>query len=390
MGKIYFNIVLLACVIINKDAGAQPSYINSIVTEGEKLYRDAKQVNLWYYMPPGYKLLADADGKPSLSLLQMRYTGTNAAGDNGKIKTHNILQFKLGIDSLYKKKLVALKAAMLRVNPASQLRMLPIRKFSSLLIFTTTAAGSSGNDSVGAAKTGGYSEPTDENADVNNSYWNERVISFRLTDQDAMLVTEALKKDQAALSFAYAYYSSFSDTLMHQVTTNADSKLRQQIDEVLKQENKTDSSITMVRADAIPVKADLLKWPGCITMVDINERLPAKYPALTVYCMDFNNELRDDLFSKKIEIKARSVNGTDIINAFTFFAKKPDQYAKNVKFAYAVRFDRPFYIKVTEVNNDGDAAIGEWIEKKDWTEMVDITSPVEKQVRKINNTEEEN
>jgi hypothetical protein len=389
MCKVTFNIVLLASIILYHEAMAQPAYTNSIVTEGETLFRDVKQINIWYYMPPAYKLLSDADGRPSLTLMQMRFTGTNASGNNGKLKTHNILQFKIGTDSLYKKKLDALKAAMQRMYPGSQLRLLPIRKFSSLLVFANTSAGS-GNDSVSTTKTNGFSEPGDENADVNNSYWNERVISFRLTDQDAMLVTDALKKHQAALSFAYAYYTVFSDTLMNQVTTNAENKIKQQINEVLKEENKSDSNKTMIRADAIPIKADIIKWPSCISMIDINEKLPAKYPALTVYCLDFNNELREDLFSKKIEIKARSVNGTDIINSFTFHANKPDQFARNIKFAYAVRFDKPFYIKVTEVNNDGDAAAGEWIEKKDWTEMVDITSPVERQVRKIKNIEEEN
>lgn len=366
---------------------AQPSLATGIIIDGQMVYRDSKQANSWYYMPPDYQLMSGGDGKPSITLIQMRYTGTAATGDEGLRKTNNIFQFRIGVDSLHHRKLLSLQAAMKKGYPGSQLRMLPVRKFSSILIFSGTNH-AEGSDSLSQAKTNGYAEPTDENAEINNSYWNERVVTFRINNEDAQMIAAALKDNKTALSFGYAFYTAFSDSANNVITTNAGEDIKAQLSELFREVNKSDSSLVMVKADAVPLKADVTKWPSVIVKTDINESVPAKFPVFTVYCYDFNNAFRDDLFAKKIEIKARSVNGSDVEAAFTFKQAKPEQFAKNIKFQYAVRFDRPFYYRVTEINNDGEPQSTEWMKRDNWTEMIDITSPPEKFVRKAIVSEE--
>lgn len=381
MKQAFFSIALLNCLLALNYVQAQPSFATGIVIDGQKVYRDSRQPGLWYYAPPEYQLMAGADGKPSITLLQMRYTGTAATGDDGLRKTNNIFQFKVGVDSLYHRKLVSLQLAMKTAYPGSQLRILPVRKFSSVLVFSGTAGGNSG-DSIKQSKSGGYAEPADDNAEVNNSYWNERFVTFRMSDEDAQLVAAALKDSKTALSFGYAFYTVFSDSANNSIITHGGDGIKTQVTDLLKEINKNDSGIVMIKADAIPLKADLSKWPSVIVKTDINESVPAKYPAFTVYCYDFNNALRDDLFAKKIEIKVRSVNGNDIETTFTFRQATPEQFAKNIRFRYAVRFDRPFYYRVTEIDNDGETKSTEWIKRDNWAELIDITSPPEKIVRK--------
>jgi hypothetical protein len=72
------------------------------------------------------------------------------------------------------------------------------------------------------------------------------------------------------------------------------------------------------------------------------------------------------------------VNGSDIITTFSFREGKPDQYARSIRFPYATRFDKPFYYRVTEIDHDGEIVKGEWIEKNNWSDLLDITSPPEK------------
>ena len=265
--------------------------------------------------------------------------------------------------------------------PRSEVRMMPVRKFSSLLVF----AGSGGTDTAHIIKTG-YAEPTDENAEVNNSYWNERVISFRVNNFDAQLVEAELKSKQLAMSFSYAFYTNMSGSGNEDTSVYRDGKILPEAKSFFREqeENDTDttSQLAMIKADGFPVMVDVQRWPGIIQQVDINERIPAKYALLDVYCYDFNNELRPDLYAKKVEIKATSVNGSEISIAFSFRQNKPDVYARSIRFLYAVKFDKPYSYRITEINNEGEAQAGQWIVKKEWSELLDITSPPDKIVQK--------
>lgn len=84
---------------------------------------------------------------------------------------------------------------------------MPVRKFSSILVFAASEINQPG-DSMRVVKTG-YAEPTDENADINNSYWNERIVTFRINNTDAQLVESALRNRQTAMSFPMLLFCFF-------------------------------------------------------------------------------------------------------------------------------------------------------------------------------------
>ena len=188
------------------------------------------------------------------------------------------------------------------------------------------------------------------------------------------------------MSFSYTIYSAFSETSPGEIQVVGTGPLQKKIREHFQSEvkNATDSAlkITLIRADAINLDEDPEKWP-LIHKVDINEKMPARYPLFDVYCYDFNNELRADLVAKKIEIRATSLNGAEITNRYTFRALQPEVYSRSVRFSYAIRFDRPFYYRVTEITSDGEIVVGEWNMKENWSELLDITSPPDKIVKPI-------
>ena len=215
---------------------AQPSFGNSIMIGDQKLFPDAKKKNLYYYIPFDYKLMSDATGKPFFTLLEMRYTGNSATADAGVIKFNNLLQFKIGVDLQQQKTINSIKAELRRNNPAAELQQLPVRKFSSLLVFASSAAPEL-SDSVNLVKTS-MSEATDENASVNKSYWTERTVTIRLNNNDAQIVEAALKNGQTTMSFSYAFYTVFSDFNELTTTVTGNSKITQPVRDFFQNEIK--------------------------------------------------------------------------------------------------------------------------------------------------------
>jgi len=364
---------------------AQPSFGSSFMLGDQKIFPDVKKNNLYYILPSDYKLATDASGKPVFTMMQMRYNGMASTGDAGVSKYNNILQFRVTTDLLQQKRLGDIRTELKKINATADLRILPVRKFSSLLVFASSSIDATTDpaDSLNIVRAS-FTEATDENAAVNNSFWTERTISIRLSNVDAELVESALKNRQSIMSFSYAFYTVFAEKSDVSMTVTGSPGFSKPIYDFFQDEirNSPDSAkhLVLIKADAIPLAVDIQKWPTLVQKIDINERMPAKYPLFDVYCYDFNQELRTDLFEKVIEIKVSSVGGTDISTNYTFKESRPDVYAKSIRFPYAIRFDKPFYYRVTEINHDGDKNIGEWIRKTNWSELLDITSSPDKVV----------
>ena len=353
---------------------AQPVAFDYQVINEYKLYRDARLQNVFYYEPANFIISVNENQKPDFKLLQMRYTGTRAAGDNGKMKFTNILQFKIIADGRYIQNLQAVKAQLQRKTGNVNLKPLPVTKFESILVYTPAR----NIDSNLVLLTRGYTEGVDNTGTSNSSNWAERIYSIRLSDEDAQLIETALKDKQAAISMSYAFYTTFSAEKISSFTSTlnnrVDKKILAYFDSSLISNKDSLLKNILVKADAIPITVELEKFPDAVQKYDINEKIPPRYPLFDVYCYDFNNELRPDLFEKKIDIEVTSVNGSVIQFNAVFKKTQSDTYAKSIRFPYAVRFDKPFRYRVTEINLEGEKLITEWIIRNTWTEIIDITS----------------
>lgn len=390
MSVIARHINILFFLYLYHTATAQPSVQSATIINGQKIFKDSKKPNVYYHLPVDYKLAADASGKPFFSLIQMRYAGTHKTADAGIIKYNNLVQFKISADGAHQKKIQETAVELKRTNPLAELRILPVRKFYSILVFASTA------DRIDADSTdiinAGLSENTNEQADVNNSYWNERTISVRLTDADAQLVEMALQKNQSLLSFSYAMFATFAEKNTATTSITGSSKLKRKWADHFQQAanpaNDTTTTILLAKADVIDLGVDIVRWPSLIQKVDINERLPVRYALFDVYCYDFNNEIRADLYEKRVDIKATSVNGKEIITTLTFKQSQPEIFAKSLRLGFAVKFDKPFYYRVSEINHDGDMVTTDWKQKEEWGALIDITSSPDKVVLKPKEVEQ--
>ena len=388
----HINLFLAGAMGFSPGGHCQPSIHSSFMIGDESIFKDVKKTNLYYFTPFDYKLVTDVSGKPFLTLTQMRYTGKQSTGDAGTIKYNNLLQFKIAVDGSQQRKVMALKTSLKALNASAELQMLPVRKFFSVLVFASSSGSTlATTDSVNLIKVS-LTEATDENAIINNSYWNERTVSLRLSNVDAELVESALRNNQSIMSFSYAIYTAFAEKTSADIRVTGQGKIKKQLSDYFQNEinpaKDTAVRLALIKADAIELGVDIKRWPSAIVKVDINERVPARYALFDVYCYDFNNELRPDLLEKKIEIKAIGVSGSEIATTYSFKQSRPDVYAKSIRFSYAVKFDKPFYYRISEINNDGEATTTEWIQRNEWSEILDITSSPEKIIVKPSGTEQ--
>lgn len=353
---------------------AQPKALDIRTINGCRVYSDAKAANVFYFEPFGYKLATDKNGRPVLSLLQMHYSGSAATGNSGSIRYRNILQFKIEADYSANEQLQLVKKTLQTQVTNPVLKPLPIAKFSSVLVY----APAENADSSLKLLTNGYTENGSESSSLNGSYWTERYFSIRLSDADAQLLARALENNSAAISMSYAFYTGFSNEHLSSFTATVNGRLNprvlQYFDSTKLPARDTAIQTVLVKADAVGISADTSRWPGIIKRIEVDAKLPPSYPLLDVYCYDFNNAVRTDLHAKKVEVKATSVNGSDIITSLWFRESQPDVYAKCIRFAYAVRFDKPFYYRITDYTKDGEMSTGQWQERKTWTDLLDITT----------------
>ncbi|MCB0376661.1 MAG: hypothetical protein KDD04_12135, partial [Sinomicrobium sp.] len=114
--------------------------------------------------------------------------------------------------------------------------------------------------------------------------------------------------------------------------------------------------------------------PDLTKQIDINERIPPEYAALDVYCFDFNNAIREDLYAKRVEFKAEGVGRGEVSFKVTFRATEPDIYAKTIRFIYAVKLDKPCSYRITEIFKDGRTERSKWTAVENWHQILDVTT----------------
>lgn len=346
------------------------------VFDGLTVYRDARVPGLFYFLPGDLRIAADEDGKPDFRLLLMRYTGTRVYDDQGTRRFRNLMQMRIIQGSVPNDKLLAVKQQLKTMNSNPELRTFPVRNLRAVIVYSAVGAEESGSATLSGE--GSYFADQSDNASV-NEYWKERNYVIRLGNESANIFWDALQKQQTILSIGYAFYSEVFNSLDTETVISGTKGAVRVINEIIKPENDDAVADTLldtrlIKAGAFEVVIDTEKWPDLIRKVDINEQIPPDYAVISIYCFDFNNELRPDLAQKKIEIEAEGAGAGKVMLRYTFRNDKPDIYACDLKFPYAVRIDTPFRYRVTEIGIGGSVARGEWITKDSWHEIIDITS----------------
>jgi hypothetical protein len=306
------------------------------------VYADDQRPGLFFYGPGDLAVAADRDGRPDFHFLLMRYTGSVAHADRGSIVHRSVLSFRVTMQAPAAAELASARRA-LGPRPV-ELRPLPIRRLEAAVVYTPLGE----PEEKATPLPDGHFEETEGKAPaagVGGAFWTTRSYTLGLDPPSAELFSGALTKGQLVLSMSYAFHAAGA------------------------------ARDHVVRSGAFAVSLDTGKWPELIRRVDVNERVPPGYPLLDVYCYDFDAASPTGLYEKQVQVEAEGVGGGRVTATARFGRDQPDLYARSVRFGVAVRLDRPYRYRVTEVRDDGTSAVIPWRERASWAELLDVTTP---------------
>jgi hypothetical protein len=363
-------------LLVNLSSGdAQPVASSKQIVENIEVYRDLKNMNLFYYAPGDLKLALEADDKPRFQLLEMRYTGSSAYGDNGEKRFMNVIQFSVAMQQV---SAAALQLVKQKLNQTSiDLRPLPVRNIDAFLV-APVGEGKDGSAYKKIGKDGTFQAEGKEGASGKNGFWTERTFTLKLENHEAQLLWDQVATGKLALSLGYAFYADMVQGGKADLDITGDSILAENFETATEHLLTVDTlAVTrLIKADAFPVRVDVAKWPGLLKKIDINEGVPPGYAAFEVRCFDFANDLRPDLAVKGIDISAMGVGGQTVtLPTQKFLRSEPDLFAKQIRFPYAVKLTQPYRYRIIEYTVDGSKQISEWKTANSWTSQIDITTP---------------
>lgn len=370
---------MLACVglvIFNLSSGnAQPVASSKQIVENMEVYGDLKNSNLYYYAPGDLKLALEGDGKPRFQLLEMRYTGSSAYGDNGEKRFMNVVQFSVTMEQA---NAGVLRSVKQQLNKGSvDLRPLPVRSIKAFLV-APVGETQEGSAYKKIGKDGSFQAEEKTGASDKNGFWTERTFTLKLENHEAQLLWDQVATGKLALSLGYAFYADLIGGGKGDLEITGDSVLAENFESSTQNLLTVDTlaATQVVKADAFPLHVDVAKWPGLLKKIDINEGVPPGYAALEVRCFDFANDLRPDLAVKGIDISAMGVGGQTVsLTTQKFLRSEPDLYAKQIRFPYAVKLTQPYRYRIIEYTVDGSRRTSEWKTADSWTSHLDITTP---------------
>jgi hypothetical protein len=370
-------VVVCSLTLIGASATAKPDLRSGRPAGALTVFPDDRRAGLFYYAPGGLAVALAADGEPEVHFLQARYTGTAATGDRGVTVFRSVLSFRVLLSGPMPRELAAANDALARaVGPAAvELRPLPIRRLDAAVLFAP--AGGTGQSKPPQVLPPGHFEETGEHAE---GYWRERSYAVGMDPDTAQLFSEALDRGQVALSVAYAFYADGigPDHPVEELKGSPElvAELRKQMGgrDPGAEKSDTEGGPHLVRAGAIGITADGRRRRDLVRHIDINETAPPGYAAVEVYCYDFNNDLRPDLYEKQVEIEARAVGGAPVTLLAAFRRDRPDLYARTGSFSVAVRLDLPYRYRLIEIALDGHTAVGPWQKGQSWNGILDVTT----------------
>jgi hypothetical protein len=369
-------IVLFFC-LVGFSLPAQPVISRKEIINGIGIYPDSKKPSVYYYAPGDIVLANDNFGVPLYKFFQMRYTGSQATGDQGKLNYRSILEFTVQLTHLDEATLDGINKTLKLRTPKAELHPIPIRRMEAGLVYALDQAGAEKGKAT--TVTGGKFEQSEEDGNA-GELWTERMFTLSLDNISSQLLWSTLEKGQTIMSLCYSFYTNgVVDSLPEVVLSSkgdVPAELKDELDEYIADaKNDTLKKTVLIKASATGLTVDISKSADRIKKIDINEsRIPPDYAVLDIRCYDFNNNLRPDLYAKRLEAVATGMDGKEVKQMVTFYSSSPDIYYSGLRFKYAVKMNMPLKYRIVEIKNDTAPLYGKWIEQKSWNKLIDITT----------------
>ncbi len=395
-------------------AGAAPDLAAPREIGPFRVYPDSADERRFYLAPGDLEVATDENGRPELHFLQLRYTGTALYGNQGEAGSHSTLTLGVRLDAPSPAEMAFLRRSLASLANLGrvELRPLPVVAFEAVLAYVPIGDVPAEVNVVGEGHF--ESEDAREARSDDRAFWSERTFTISMDAETSQLFWDLLHRQQLAVSINYAFFSRGVHT-NELATVDVDATEREVERELL--ETLRDAGVPLaiekprgiaarllerlraersgeevadeddapglpertrlVQSGATAVRVDAERWPELFQRVDFNDRMPPGYAVVKVYCYDFAETRRPDLFYKKVEIEAEAVGGRRVSLDAKFLYSQPDLYARTLRFPVAVQVDRPFRYRVTTAARDGRTETGPWIERAAWGGILDITTPAD-------------
>lgn len=330
---------------------AQPAVNQALIIDGVRILPDAKDPKLAYYAPATIEVALRDSGQPDLSLVQMRYTGRRATQDEGKFITKSVLSFRLTTKRLTAEK-VLLLTSKFEAATKIKAKLVPLKTTQfeselSLLRIAQAEPAEAKSEPLPLGKgsiegTGTWS-PTE--------FWSDRTFVLFLDDSTSMALAEALKRGQTTLNFSYRFISSG----------------------VLPEGDDWKPADFDSSANTLALSIDPEKNSDAIRQVDLNERNPASYPLLSVFCFGFRDDLLVDVAVREIEVEAAGIGGRKVTALYQFWDKERDVTLARVRFPFAIDLNKGYRYRLRDISPDGTERRSDWITSSNWHLPLDIS-----------------
>jgi hypothetical protein len=351
-----------------------------------KVFPDGARSGRYYYLPGALTLATSEGGRPDFHFLQIRHTGTTATGDRGVIAIRSILSFRVVMDGPAATDVSAAKRALRRGTQRIELRPMPIRRVEAGLIYAPLGPPEGTPPPATALPGGQLTADTDTGVSSDQGFWTERVFTLSLDEATSQAFWDAMHAGQVVVSLGYAFYSVGVAPQEPVASLTGPPELVEQLREQLEPPAATDAPAGapsptrppadhLVAAGVTAVTVDAARWPELFQQLETDAAAPPGYPVLEVRCYDFRDAEGGDLYEKQVEVEGEGPAGGTPRLALYFSRSQPDLCAATVRFQVAVRLDRPFRYRVTEVLRDGTTRAGTWVQRDSWHQMLDVTTP---------------
>ena len=362
--------MFLFLAVIAKAYG-QPNLSAREVINGLAIYPDINIRAKYYYAPIEFELARDIEGKPEFSFIRMTHLASRARGME-QWKQSSLVQFtirKAGINRDVLKKIKNVLRDRIRNSAAFKLVPAPIKRMQAYLIYTNLD-----NDSTSVIQSNYQDNLKDKNS---GGLWTSKVFTIRADKYTSQSLWDAFRNNKGLLSVAYGIWSrgKYKDEINYSFSGP------EELEEILQSIEGSNSDTTLlesrgalINAGAFQLSVDLDKWPDLLKEISFENTLSPRYGLVDVYCYDFKNNIRPDLFGKIVEFEAQGAGKGQVTTEIEFLKDQADTYAQAVKFEYAVRLDKPLRYRVIELAESGDVEEGPWQHKENWTGIIDISS----------------
>lgn len=352
-------------------AAAVPDFSQRMDVAGITVVRDREAPRTFYFLPNAIEIATADDGGPRLAFTVAVYTGSVVHGDQGERRLrasfyarvrradHDPLRYRRAADELVQ-----------RFGPGVVLREIPVSRLDAKLVY----AGADGSERTAAE---GFFEPAD-GAPWGGATWQERDVFLALDPVNAQLVEHVLENGDPGLTLSYAFHARAW------VAADAPGEIDAEgIDPALLGELAEDGGESpeqpaeiVVQADALPIRIAAEHRAARIERYHLESTTPPNYASLVVYCFDFRDALREDLYEKAVVIEASGAAGGTTRHLAVFGSDTPEIYARTVRFPFAVDLRKPYRWRAEEVLTSGELKVGDWIESASWVEPIDATGDV--------------